>query len=359
MQDIADAAGVSKCMVSLALSDKYGVNSDTKALIISTAIRLGYDFKRIRRNNKRSEESVTVFIRDEDLAAKRYWPLILRGVLKRVKELDLTLDTEVIGEGQDLDDLFTRVARARPMGIIIINYIPDDILARFSGLGIPIVLVDSRKNLGMEFDRVHVNNEAGSYYAAKLLKERGHRNICFIGNNEYSFSFNERYLGFMNAAMEFRNEINTHAIVGSPRGQDFVEILEGLGIYLHEDWGRERLFDVEETLNLIRRNGRGITAFLCANDMIADIVHRLCIISGKEVPRDYSVVGFDNIPSFGNDWVESKLTSVEVPVREMGVRATDLLMSRVANPKGIRETVMLNVRVIEKESVKNLNMEEG
>ena len=49
MQDIANKLGITRTLVHMALSNKYGVSEATRSLIITTALDMGYDFNRIKK----------------------------------------------------------------------------------------------------------------------------------------------------------------------------------------------------------------------------------------------------------------------------------------------------------------------
>ena len=74
---------------------------------------------------------------------------------------------------------------------------------------------------------------------------------------------------------------------------------------------------------------------------------------GLRCPEDVSVMGFDNFVL--NNANGSMLTSIDVPRKEMGMMAVDLLFERMKYPKSLKKTVQLSVKVYERGSVKNLN----
>ena len=71
MQDIADALGISKFSVSVAISDGYGVSEDLRYRIILKAMEMGYDFGRNMRRGrsrylcqKEITDPRTIFMKD-------------------------------------------------------------------------------------------------------------------------------------------------------------------------------------------------------------------------------------------------------------------------------------------------------
>jgi DNA-binding LacI/PurR family transcriptional regulator len=64
------------------------------------------------------------------------------------------------------------------------------------------------------------------------------------------------------------------------------------------------------------------------------------------------VIGFDNL-SF-DDFIQPSLTSVNQPIDEMGARATDLLLEMIKKEKVIKQNIVLQSTIIERDSTKKL-----
>lgn len=87
------------------------------------------------------------------------------------------------------------------------------------------------------------------------------------------------------------------------------------------------------------------TAVICGNDQLAFGALIECTRQGIDVPRELSVVGFDDL-EFASQIVPS-LTTVRVPAEEIGARAAEMLLSRIAgttSPRHVEIEVSLVVR---------------
>lgn len=82
MEQLAKELGVSKGLVSLALSGKYGVSEEMRTKIVLYAIQRGYDFSRRKGGNRKNVNvhTIGVLLNQDDLLAERFWPQILKGI---------------------------------------------------------------------------------------------------------------------------------------------------------------------------------------------------------------------------------------------------------------------------------------
>jgi LacI family transcriptional regulator len=84
-----------------------------------------------------------------------------------------------------------------------------------------------------------------------------------------------------------------------------------------------------------------VDAIICANDMIAIGVMRHLKDARLAVPDDVSIIGFDDIP--WSSLVDPQLTTVRQDQSQIGSRAVDLLLPRIADPGGVRRTIEVDV----------------
>ncbi|MFE7955046.1 MULTISPECIES: LacI family DNA-binding transcriptional regulator [unclassified Streptomyces] len=113
------------------------------------------------------------------------------------------------------------------------------------------------------------------------------------------------------------------------------EALAAAGVEERAEWtvyGRyDRQAGYEATLELLRREP-GLTAIVAANDSVALGACAALRESGRRIPEDVSVAGFDDLP-FSIDAVPS-LTTVRLPLAEAGARAGRIAMGREEAPPG-------------------------
>jgi LacI family transcriptional regulator len=82
-------------------------------------------------------------------------------------------------------------------------------------------------------------------------------------------------------------------------------------------------------MKALLKKTRGFTAIFCFNDIAAIGAIRALSDAGLSVPKDVSVVGFDDIQSAA--YSTPSLTTVRQPLTEMGKRGAQILLERIAN----------------------------
>ena len=176
----------------------------------------------------------------------------------------------------------------------------------------------------LDADAVLPDNRGGAHLLARYLLDRGHRRIAEIAGPPNFSTTDERSAGLA-AALREAGVARDPALVVSGH------------------FSRDGGYDAAR--HLLRSGGR-FSAVFAANDMMALGALAALREAGLRVPGDMSLVGFDDLPILRD--VVPGLTTVRVPMREMGRRCMALAMS------GGRRTPRhetLPVELVERESV--------
>lgn len=126
--------------------------------------------------------------------------------------------------------------------------------------------------------------------------------------------------------------------------------LKQRGIILGEDRIHESPYDIAASRDVMKRLlllSAPPTAVICGNDVIAYGALLECRSNGLDVPRDISVVGFDDLPL--SQHIRPSLTTVHVPSNEMGSKAADYLLARLEGV-ATQERVELEANLILRDS---------
>jgi LacI family transcriptional regulator len=192
---------------------------------------------------------------------------------------------------------------------------------------IPTVAVD-REVVEVEIDCVVADNFGGSKAAAEHLVKLGHRRIACIVRSAALSNTRERLRGYQAALAEAALEPSASYLK-----------LGGAGY----DEGRRAM---EQLLGLDPRP----TAVLAFPDIVAVGAIRAILDAGLRVPGDVSVVGFDDIPPSG--FMHPALTTVAMPKWEMGQRAAEVLLARIAGaePSATAQRIVLPTVLVVRES---------
>jgi len=174
---------------------------------------------------------------------------------------------------------------------------------------------------------VGVDDTAGARKVVDMLIAEGHEQIAFIGDSRVRLAYKRRRAGFdegMDAA-------------GLPKSSRM--ILEGDGTLESGRLAVEQLF-MRDKLP---------TAFMCVNDQTAIGVMIGLSARGYDVPEDFSVTGFDDIPQAV--FMSPPLTTIRQPRSAIGKHAMALLLQLLNNEEPTEPEVLLTPDLVVRNSV--------
>ncbi len=180
---------------------------------------------------------------------------------------------------------------------------------------------------GSKISYVGVDDVAGARKAAEDLLSAGHRSIAFIGDSKTRLGHQRRRQGFDIALDAAR----------IPPQQRF--ILEGEGTIESGRLAVEQLFMRDQLP----------TAFMCVNDATAVGVINGLTARGYDLPYDFSVIGFDDVPQA--TYVTPALTTIRQPRTAIGRQAMSLLIKSLADRPTERQEILLMPDLIVRGSV--------
>lgn len=177
-------------------------------------------------------------------------------------------------------------------------------LEEFSDRRYPLIVVDNYLEQ-WNLDHVVCNYRAGAEQVMNYLLQLGHRQI-----------------GFINAALEVRTSRDRHDV--------YVQRLKSMDVQVHSDWTEDGKFTERggaEAAKRILTAAPDVTAIFAGNDKMALGAMHYCSLSGRKVPDDISIIGFDDMQHAA--FVNPALTSVHLPLYEVGSLACERLIERI------------------------------
>lgn len=301
IKDIAQAAGVSHSTVSRALRDSRLINPETAEKIRRLAQQMGYRASAVARGLATSKtKTVGVVV---TTIADPFVAEVVSGIEETANDHSYSVFlANSNAEPEREIKVVHSFEERRVDGIVVTSsrvgalYVP-----MLSEMRVPIVLINNQ-HPGEFVHAVMIDNVEASREATAHLIGLRHRRIAYIGDQFGHQSDTERYAGYRRALeqadLPFRPEFVVHGN-GKPEG----------GIL-----AMERLLALPEPP----------TAVFCYNDMSALGALRSIRESGRRVPEDISVVGFDDL--FVAEYTEPPLTTVRQPKRQMGRLAMETLL---------------------------------
>lgn len=325
LEDIAKETGFSISTVSRVLSNSsYRVSEQIREKVLSAAERMGYE-PNIAARSLRTDRTNTIGIIVDDLLSP-FTPPIVRGIQDYLNEngfLSLIVNSDW-DPSQEQDAIKSLLSRPVD-GIIFVEY---------SHQTTSDVLESSHK------PRVFVHRLFGSpiknsvvpddYYGASLatshLIELGHRRIGYINGPENWHTCRARLSGYKDT-LASRN------------------IPFEAGLVQPGDWELESGY---AAANNLLKLGERPTAIFAANDMMALGAIYAIQDAGLSVPGDIAVVGYDN-RNFTKT-VRPRITTVSMPVIEMGGVAAELLLKQIAEGRKEEQEIKVKGQLIIRET---------
>ncbi|WP_407547797.1 LacI family DNA-binding transcriptional regulator [Streptomyces sp. Pv4-95] len=189
---------------------------------------------------------------------------------------------------------------------------------------LPTVLLD--RCASPAFDQVGTANVEATARLVDHLADCGHTRIGMIAGRRGVRTTSERVRGWRRG-MERRGLEATDDLVASGNGQAHVA-----------QQAVEQLLAIE----------RPPTALVVGNNHMTIGVLRGLRRMGRKVPRDLALCAFDHFA--WADLIEPALTAIAQPLEQIGATAVRLLVERVADPDGARQTVLLEPTLVHGES---------
>lgn len=337
MEDIAKIAQVSKSAVSLALSGKPGIGSETRERILRIAREMGYNVKprnSTAPSDKTSKSILFLVITNLGIVLEEYYQQpFFRELIHFVEERCRSKGYSVMFSSVDMEQ-FEHNVRAiaeehRSNGVILLgtNLGREQIAAAADRLPQLVVLDTCYDTLPIHF--VEINNAMGAYQAGAHLCELGHKDIGYVASNVRIHNFEERKSGFLAALRERGLEVapsRTFAVAPT--------------LLSSQESMRQQLEAC------IRSEGRLPTALFCECDYIAISAMKTLAELGYRVPEDISVIGFDNINE--SVIVTPELTTIHVEKEKMARLAVDLLTDPAEHGSDARMKIRVDTRFVER-----------
>lgn len=312
LHDVARMVGVSPRTVSRVVNGETGFSKETADKVNAAIEELGYRPNLLARSliTKRSN---TIGLIGGSMTDP-FFPEVAEGVQREARELGLTMFFATTNDEPDrlaaaLDSMISRAVD----GVIAFPARADvDALVRTVDDGVNLVVVHPPEPLA-GVNTISSDLEAGAVEAVTYLQSTGRNRIAYLGTAVRSPA--HRATGYRSA------------VTGEARIVATVPTAEG---------GRAG------TREIIER-WPDVDAIFAFNDIMALGAMQVLAESGRSVPDDVAVVGFDNIEL--SAYVTPPLTTIDMDHVTLGARSVRLLHSIIENPDKEPEHIVHPVRL--------------
>lgn len=334
LADIAEKVGVSVVTVSKALSGQKGVSEEMRAKIKALADEMGYTPVHSVRQEKSRAYTVGVITFERYFAkfASFYWKMYQELATQAVKENCFSMLEVIAGVDENALEKPKLFEEERADGLIVIGKPKRDYLKMlYQNKKIPMVFLDFYDDEEI-VDSIISAGFYGMYRMTEYLIQNGHTRIAYVGTLMYAESITDRYFGYCKALMEHGLEQKQEWV--------FKDRCCGDGLM-----GMNYKFSFPED-NMPE-------AFVCNNDVTAYVLIKQLEEKGYHVPKDISVVGYDDYlyAEFG----DSQISTYSVDMAEMSRVALECLVRRIENIGMNTKVHIVNGRLIERGTVRKRN----
>ncbi|NOY76469.1 MAG: LacI family transcriptional regulator [Calditrichaeota bacterium] len=327
--DIAKLAGVSKSTVSAVLNDNPLIKDETKIRVREAMKKLDYRPNELARALARKQtKTIGLIIKEID---NPYFARITSGVYDSANKegYSVLLGSSELKPLQEQETL--NVLLSKKVDGLIISSLRDN--GDFTHLldlrrrNVPFVLLDNFEMF--QANIVDVNNVESGMKAVQYLIQKGHRKIAYLAGPDYSVHSYQRLEGYKLAHLSHNIPLDDALIFQA-------------GSYL------ENGMEVGEHIARMSPQTRP-TALYCFNDLVAIGSIYALRQAGLRIPDDMAVVGNDDTPLAQATF--PPLTTVHIPIYEIGRQATELLFAQVRQKENpLNKKIILEAHLVERKS---------
>jgi LacI family transcriptional regulator len=336
MQDIADASGFTKATVSMVLSSDKRITEATKQRVLKVVRELGYVPNEAARRLSRGKSDAIAFV------AVRFAAPFIASVMDGMEQRAYSRSRYLRGfqpystfnQASARDEILRDILLGRKAeAVVTLSLQPSDaICEEYRKKGVPLVLIETDHPL---CHSIRVDNASGAYRATQYLIKKGRKRIVFIN-------------GVTNAASG--EETNAPAV---ERLQGHKAALKDHGI----PWDDSRLlkiktYEAEEGAlafeQLQRKKVKFDAVFCAAGDVVAMGVMEAARFFKMRIPRDFSLVGFDDVPAAA--LLRPALSTVHQEFKELGSMAFDIAVEAIEGRLLELRKVLIDPELVIRES---------
>jgi DNA-binding LacI/PurR family transcriptional regulator len=324
IRDVAKQAGVSLGTVSAVINGSAQVTLKNRSRVLQCIAALGYEPNTAAQSLKRQRSS-SIGLIVPDLQ-NPFFAAVAEGVQKFAQAHDVLMVLGTTGAESRWEEYYAQTLRARRLdGMILLSGTgkPTAGLVKLVESG-SVVFVDEYIP-GLDAPFISATNRAGARQVAQEVLRAGHSEIAIVAGPYWLWTSQQRLAGYREAL--------------AAAGQDPDETPVVAGDYTAAS-------GYTATRAILESPGTaGVTAIIYGNDLMAVGGVRYLKETGRRIPGDISIVGFDDIDS--SLLLEPSLTTVAQPSFRMGEAAAQLLLHKVglvAEPETISFSTDLQIR---------------
>jgi LacI family transcriptional regulator len=332
IREVANLAKVSVATVSRVLNNdtKYKMTDETRARVWQAVTQLNYTAKspvlppasNKKANNGGSALKIGCIL---SVTKNKYKDPYFMSILSGVEEQLMENGCEIafIKTGAELEDKKTLYSTFNnPIsGLILMESLNSETYHFIRNQAPNIVGIDTQWE---DIDNVGYDHYRVANVAVQHLIDRGYKKIGYIGGSGMSGN-----------------------IKSSQRYRGYYASLHAAGLPVNPDWIIDCAWDENicmEKISQLCKEKDFPTAFFVASDLMAMAALSSLYNLGISVPNEVAIIGLSNIEI--SKYSNPPLTTIEIPTKEIGMVAVDLLLSRINGYSLLPRKVILPTNLI-------------
>jgi LacI family transcriptional regulator len=313
-KDLAQICGVSRTTVHRALANTGRINPQTKELILKVAQEHDYRPDLLARGLVKGQTYyIGVVLLDVN---NRYFSQMLSAIEVEARKQGYFVNITLHENSKEMEkEQLNRLTDYHVDGIILSSVNKGEEYKKFlENLDTPIVSINNKIADGIPF--VGINERQATMDATEKIVQSGYEKIVFVcppladKNKENVYVHEERASAFEQVMKQFPNK--EKVVIGNWKYLDL---------------------SYKELIKSAKR-----TAFFCSGDLFALELMKFMNSKGKITPKDYGIMGFDNIDTL--QYVNPKLSTIYNSVEEVAKTSVNLLFDLINGMEVEKEKIL-------------------
>lgn len=327
--DVAEKSGVSIATVSKVVNNTGRISSKTKQRVTKIMEELDYHPNSLAAALT-GKKTFTIGVLVPDIA-NPFFAEVARALENTARENGYTIILCSTDYQRDREHDYLELLFKKQVDGIIIATEPYDLkmFKKLHNRNMPFLLF-SIDHMSFSYHVVTTDDVRGGYLAGSYLLEKGHRHVAMI------------------------TELGRSG--GRLRLDGFRQSLADGGVTLDNDLvihSLSKIDEAKEAAQQILKLEEKPTAVFASTDLIAAVFINEARKANVSIPNDISVIGFDN--TVHAEIVDPGLTTIAQPIPELAHYAIHQLLQSVESPDITGRRIMLTPKLIERDSVKDIN----
>lgn len=333
IKDIAKHLSISVATVSRALSGDKNIRTETRDKVLETAEKLGYMRNPVAINLQSGKtNTIGVIVPEMDTP---FFAQIIDGIQNVLYAKGLKVIIAQSGENPEREKENLLLMESFMVDGIIVGICHKDKnkneFQRLADKGIPLVFYD-RIPTNIEVSKVIADDYIKTFFLIEHLIRKGIRDIAHIKAPDYMQSSYVRFKAYKDALEKFKIPYNEELVIKSP------------GMHFEDG--------MKATEQLLKKN-IPVKAIFAYTDLVAVGAMRYLRSQNIHIPDDIAVAGFSG--TILSEMVYPPLTTIDLPLTEMGETAAELILEKINNPSIENRTVIVDAQIRLRESTEGEN----